>query len=134
VLCHILFLLCGCVSNCQRCHGVHAWVGRYGVDPCRISDDKPVLWLGDGAGKVSIFLTLLVVVCFCDHEDPAKPIFESVDGLRGDHAIEASQFVAEGEQCVVGHIAFGGCHFCNLPIPLLSACFGCEKAHKRMIN
>ena len=84
----------------------------YGVGPRRVSDDKPVLWLGDGAGKVSIFLTLLIVVCFCNREDPAKLIFESVNGLRGDHAVEACQFVSEGDQRVVGCIAFGGCHFC----------------------
>ncbi len=67
------------------------------MDPRRVSNDKPVLWLGDGAGKVSIFLTLLVVVHFCNHEDPAKLIFESVNGLQDDHAIEACQFVAEGD-------------------------------------
>ena len=71
--------------------------GRYGVDPRRVSDDKPVLWLGDGAGKVSIFLTLLVVVCFCNREDPTELIFKSVDSLRGDRAIEAFQFFGEGD-------------------------------------
>ncbi len=98
------------------------------MDPRRVSDDKPVLWLGDGTGKVSIFLTLLVVVCFCNREDPAELNFESVNGVRGDHTVEACQFVAEGDQHVVGRIAFGGCHFCTLPLPLLSAHFGCEKA------
>jgi hypothetical protein len=80
------------------------------MDPRCISDDKPVLWLGDGAGKVSIFLTLLVLMCFCNHEDPAKLMFKSVDGLRGDHAVEACQFVVEGDQHVRGCIAFGECH------------------------
>jgi hypothetical protein len=61
-------------------------------------------------------------------EQNTKLIFESVNGLWGDHAIEACQFVAGGDQHVVVHIAFGGCHFCTLPIPLLSVCFGCEKA------
>jgi hypothetical protein len=84
------------------------------VGPCCASDDEPVLLLRDGAGKVSlsICLALLIVVCFCDREDPAKLIFESADGLRGDHAIEACQFVTEGDQHVVGLIVFGGCHFC----------------------
>ncbi len=81
------------------------------MSPRRVSNDEPVLWLGDGTGKVSIFLTLLVVVCFCDREDPIKLIFKSVDGLRGDRTIEASKLVAEGDQRVVGRIAFGGCHF-----------------------
>ncbi len=82
------------------------------MGPSCASNDKPVLWLGDGAGKVSIFLTLLVIVCFCNREDPAKLIFKSVDGLRSDHTIKACQFVAEGDQHVVGHIGFGGYLFC----------------------
>ncbi len=73
-------------------------------------------------------LTLLVVVRFCNCEYSAKLIFKSVDGLWGDHAIEACRFVAEGDQRVVGCIAFGGCRFCTLLVPLLLACFGCEKA------
>jgi hypothetical protein len=76
------------------------------VGPCRASDDESVLWLGDGAGEVSIFWTLLIVVCFCNREDPAKLIFESVDGLGGDHAIEVCQFVMEGDQHVIGCIFF----------------------------
>ncbi len=51
------------------------------------------------------------MVCFYNREDPAKLIFESINGLRGDHAVEACQFVMEGDQCVVGRIAFGGCRF-----------------------
>ncbi len=86
------------------------------------------LWLGDGTGEVSIFLTLLVVVCCCNNDNPAELIFESVDGLRGDHAVEACRFVAEGVQHVIGPIAFGGCYFRTLPLSLLSAHFGCEKA------
>jgi hypothetical protein len=82
------------------------------VGPRCVFNDKPVLWLGDGAGKVSILLTLLIVVCFCNREDPAELIFESVDSLQGDHAIEACQFVAEVDQRVIGRIVFGGCHFC----------------------
>jgi hypothetical protein len=82
------------------------------VDPCRASNDESLLWLGDGADEVSIFLTLLIVECFCNREDPAELIFESVDSLRVDHAIEACQFVAEGDQ-LIGCITFGGCHFCT---------------------
>ncbi len=85
--------------------------------PCTLSDIP-----------TSIFFTLLVVVCFCNREDPAKLIFESVNGLRDDRAVKACQFVAEGDLCVVECIAFGGCRFCTLPIPLLLECFGCEKA------
>ncbi len=96
------------------------------MGPRRVSNDEPVFWLGDGAGKVSILLTLLIVVCFCNPEDPAKLIFESVDGLRGDHTIEACQFVAEGDQRVIGCIVFEGCHFCS--ISLVVGAFGCKKA------
>ncbi len=76
-------------------------------------NDEPVLWLRVGTGKVSTFLTLLVVVCFCNCEDFAELIFDSVNGLWGDHAVEACQFVAEGGQRVAGCISFGGCHFCT---------------------
>jgi hypothetical protein len=81
-------------------------VGRFGEDSHRVSDEKPVLWLWDGAGKVSIFLTLLVVVHFCNCEDPTKLIFEPIDGLQCDHTIEVCQFVAKGDQRVTGCIAF----------------------------
>ncbi len=91
------------------------------MGPCCISDDEPVFWLGDGAGKVSILLTLLIVVCFCNREDPAKLIFKSVNGLRGNHAVEACQFVSEGDQHVVGCIVFGGCHF--YPTSLVAGVF-----------
>ncbi len=75
------------------------------MDPCCVSNDKSVLWLGDGIGKVSMFLTLLIVVHFCNREDPAKlVIFESVNGLQGDCTIEACQFIMEGDQRVVGSL------------------------------
>ncbi len=72
------------------------------MHPHHVSNDKHVLWLGDDAGKVCIFLTLLVLVCFCNSKYPAELIFESVNGLPGDHAVEACQFVAKGNQPVVG--------------------------------
>jgi hypothetical protein len=78
---------------------------------------------------VSILLTLLVVVCFCDHEDPTELIFESVDSLWGDHTVEACQFVAEGDQRVVGCIdALCLEDAIFVLLPLLLEHFGCEKA------
>jgi hypothetical protein len=37
-------------------------------------------------------------------------IFELVDGFWRDHAIDACQFVSEGDQRVIGRTAFGCCH------------------------
>jgi len=53
---------------------------------------------------------LFIMVGFCDSENPAELIFELVDGLWSDHAIDAWQFVLEGDQHVVRSIAFGRCH------------------------
>jgi hypothetical protein len=62
------------------------------------------------ASKVAVHLALFIVVGFCDREYPAELIFELVDGLWSDHAVEACQFVSEGDQRVVRPIAFGRCH------------------------
>jgi hypothetical protein len=40
------------------------------------------------------------MVGFCDREYPTELIFELVDGLWSDQAIEACQFVSEGDQQV----------------------------------
>ncbi len=37
-------------------------------------------------------------------------------------------FVMKRNQLVIGCIAFGGCHFCTLPVPLLPECYSCGKA------
>lgn len=51
------------------------------------------------------------MVGICDREYLAELIFELVsNGLQSDHAIEACQLVAEGDQCVVHSITFGCCH------------------------
>jgi hypothetical protein len=44
---------------------------------------------------MAVFLTLVVVVGLRHSEDTAELIFELVDGLRRDHAVEACQFVVE---------------------------------------
>ena len=46
-------------------------------------------------------LRSLVVVGLRRGEYSAKLVFELVNGLRCDHAIEACQFVAEGDECIV---------------------------------
>ena len=63
---------------------------------------------------MTVLLALYVVVGFCDREYSAELIFELVDGLWSDHAVEPCQFVSEGDQCVVRPIAFGHCHVCVL--------------------
>ncbi len=56
------------------------------------------------------------MVGFCDREYPTEPIFEHVNGLWSDHAVEACQFVLEGDQRVVRSIAFGRRHVCVLSL------------------
>ncbi len=59
---------------------------------------------------MTILLALYIVVGFCDREYSTKLIFELVDGLWSDHAVEPCQFVSEGDQRVVRPIVFGRCH------------------------
>ncbi len=47
------------------------------------------------------FLSLSVVMGLCHGEDSAKLVLEFGDGLRGDHAIEASQFVLKLDERIV---------------------------------
>ena len=51
--------------------------------------------IAKSAGQMAVFLTLVVVVGLRHSEDTAELIFELVNGLRRDHAVEACQFVAE---------------------------------------
>ncbi len=64
----------------------------------------------DCAGEVAVLLALGVVVGFCDREYSTELVFELVDGLWSDHAVDACQFVSEGDQRVVHRTAFGRCH------------------------
>ena len=73
MFCHQLFALSGCVSNIECRLGVLARVARVAwcrVSPGCVPDDKPVLWLGDGTGKVTVLLTLIVVVIFATMKIP----------------------------------------------------------------
>ena len=85
--------------------------GLDSVRPCCVTDDKSVFGLRDCAGEVAVLLALHVVMGFCNREYSTKLIFELVDGLWSDHAIEPGQFVSEGIQRIICLIACGRCHF-----------------------
>jgi hypothetical protein len=50
---------------------------------------------------MAVLLSLFVVVGLRHGEYPSELVFELVDGLRRDHAVEVCQFVAEGDECMV---------------------------------
>ena len=50
---------------------------------------------------MALLLSLFIVVGLCHGEYSAELFFELVDGLRRDHAVEACQLVAEGDECIV---------------------------------
>ncbi len=95
VLCDKLFACRGCIASAEGVSGVRAWVGWNRVCPFGIVDHKPILGFGDRAGQMAVFLTVGIVVGLCHGEDSAKLVFELVDGLWHDHAVETCQFVAE---------------------------------------
>ncbi len=66
-----------------------------------IANDKPVLAFGDCTCQMAVFLSLSVVMGLCHGEDSAELVLEFVDSLRGDHAIEASQFVPKLDERIV---------------------------------
>ena len=77
------------------------WIKRYHVGPVGAADDEPVLALGDRTRQMAVLLSLFVVVGLRHGEYSAELVFELVDGLRRDHAVEACQFVVEGDECIV---------------------------------
>ncbi len=50
---------------------------------------------------MAVLLSLSVVMGLCHGEDSAELVLEFVDGLRGDYAIEASQFVPKFDAHIV---------------------------------
>ena len=44
---------------------------------------------------------LIVVMGLRHSEYSAELVFELVDNLRRDHAVEACQLIAEGDECIV---------------------------------
>jgi hypothetical protein len=101
VLCHELFE-CGCrIAGIEGTCEVCSWVGGYRVGPGVIANDEPVLAFGDRTCQMAILLSPSVVMGLRHGEDSAKLVLEFVEGLRGDHAIEASQFVPKLDERIV---------------------------------
>ena len=71
------------------------------MGPGGIANDKPVLALGDRTRQMAILLSLFIVMGLCHGEYSAELVFELADSLWRDHAIEACQLVAEGDECIV---------------------------------
>ncbi len=62
------------------------------MGPGGVADDEPLLSFRDRTCQMAILLSLSVVMGLCHGEDSAELILNFVDGLQGDHAVEASQF------------------------------------------
>jgi hypothetical protein len=71
-------------------------VGRGGI-----ANDEPVLAFGDCTCQMAVLLSLSVVMVLCHGEDSAELVLKFVDGLRGDHTVEASQFVPKLDERIV---------------------------------
>ena len=83
----------GSGGECRR--GVSSGVHGYCVHPRGSVDDEAVFGFQDGTREMAVLLPLFVVVCFDDHEDSAKFIFETINGLGGYDTIQAGHFVPE---------------------------------------
>ena len=101
VLRHELLGRHGCIVCCEGVGRVCAWIDWCRVVPGGIADDEPVLALGDRNLQMAVLLSLIVVMGLRHSEYSAKLVFELVDGLRHDHAVEVCQLVAEGDVCIV---------------------------------
>ena len=96
VLPHKLLAHCGCITCCKGIGKVCAWIDWYHVGQSWVSNDKPVLTFGDCTCQMAVLMSLFVVMGFRHSEYTAEFVFELVNGLRHDHAVQASQLVAEG--------------------------------------
>ncbi len=74
------------------------------MGPGGIANDKPVLAFGDCTCQMAIRLSLSVVMGLCRGEDFAELVLKFVNGLRGDRAVEASQFVPKLDEHIVHFI------------------------------
>ncbi len=101
VLRHKLFARRGCIACCEGVGRVCSWVERYRVGPGGVADDELVLALGDCTRQMAVLLSLFIVMGLHHGEYSAKLVFELVDGLRRDPAVEACQLVTEGDECIV---------------------------------
>ncbi len=59
------------------------------MGPGGVANDEPVLALGDRTRQMAVLLSLIVVMGLRHGEYSTELVFELVDGLRCDHAIEA---------------------------------------------
>ncbi len=50
---------------------------------------------------MAVLLSLFVVMSLPHGEYSAELVFELVDSLQRDHAVEACQLVMEGDECIV---------------------------------
>jgi hypothetical protein len=71
------------------------------VGPGGVANDEPVLAFGDCTCQMAVLLSLSVVMGLRHGEESAKLVLEFVDGLRGDHAIEVSQFVPKLDEHII---------------------------------
>ncbi len=101
VLHYKLLAHCSCNASGEGIGRVCSWVGWYHVCPCRIAHDEPILALRDHTCQMAVLLSLIAVMGLHHGEDSTELILEFVNGLRCDYAIEACEFVLEGDKCVV---------------------------------
>ena len=92
VLLHELLACCGCIACCKGVDRVCAWIERYREGSGGVADDEPVL---------AVLLSLFAVMGLRHGEYSTELVFELVDGLRRDHAVEACQLVMEGDECII---------------------------------
>ncbi len=71
------------------------------MGPGGVANDEPVLAFGDCTCQMALLLFLSVVMGLRHGEDSAKLVLKFVDGLRGDHIIEGSQFVPKFDERIV---------------------------------
>ncbi len=71
------------------------------MGPGGVANDGPVLAFGDHTCQMAVLLSLSVVMGLCHGEDSTELVVEFVDGLRGDHATEANQFVPKLDEHIV---------------------------------
>ena len=93
-VCRLFFLVLGdelfalrCTNPCDEGGGcIRARVRRGDVDPCCITDDNAILFLGDDSCEEAVFLALGKVGGLQLRECPPEFVFQRVDGFWGDDA------------------------------------------------
>ncbi len=101
VLRHKLFVRGCCVAGIEGICGVCSWVGGYRVGPGGIANEEPVLAFGDCSCQMAVLLSLIVVMGLHHDEDSVKLVLEFVNGLQGEHVVEACQFIPKVDEPVI---------------------------------